>query len=199
MTRARSPIDGVIADRSVYPGDIAPAGTPLFIVMDTSKVVARVHIPQSQAVLLKLGDAATLHVPGLQANVPGKVTVISPALDPSSTTVEIWVVAGNPNRNLQPGSSVGVSIVAQTVPDALVIPQSAVLAENSGPGHVVVIGKDGLTHSRDVTTGIQQGTLVQILTGLHAGEQIVVSGAYGLPDKTKVQATPAKSGAEAQL
>src|SRR6267143_1516900 len=60
----RSPINGVVTDRSLYPGEMAAAGTPLLTVMDPSSVIARAHIPQDQAALLKLGDKATITVPG---------------------------------------------------------------------------------------------------------------------------------------
>src|SRR5882724_3774248 len=81
----RSPIDGVVADRSLYPGEMAAAGTPLLTVMDISQVIARAHIPQPEAALLKAGDSATLTVPGEENPVDGKITVVSPALDPNST------------------------------------------------------------------------------------------------------------------
>ncbi|MGH9684897.1 MAG: efflux RND transporter periplasmic adaptor subunit [Candidatus Acidiferrales bacterium] len=197
-TEMRSPIDGVVADRGAYPGDIAPAGTPLLIVMDTSKVVVRLHIPQPQAVQLKLGDSAKLHVPGLQTEVPAKVTVISPALDPNSTTLEIWVQADNTKGDLQPGTSVGVSIIAQTVPNALVVPDSAILTGKNGETHVMVVRADSLAYSQTVTTGIQQGPLIQILSGLKPGEEVIVGGAYGLPDKTKVKIAPANSSSGSQ-
>jgi HlyD family secretion protein len=190
-TQIRSPIAGVVAERAVYPGDIAPAGTPLLIVMDTSKVVVRLHIPQSQSAQLKLGDAATLQVPGFIRSFPAKVTVISPALDPNSTTIEIWIEADNPKGELKPGTSVQVSIVAQTVPNALVVPDHAILTASDGATTVMIVGSDGRAYSRPVKTGIQQGPLIQILSGLTAGEQVIVNGAYGLPDKTKVTATPA--------
>lgn len=186
----RSPIDGVIADRAVYPGDMAPAGTPLLVVMDTSSVVARVHIPQEQAAQLKLGDLATLQAPGLPESAPGKVTVISPALDPNSTTVEIWVEAHNPDGKLQPGTSVQVSVAARHIPQALVIPAGALLTDQDGES-VMVAAPDGRAYSHKVTTGIHQGGLVQVLSGLKPGDQVIVGGAYGLPNKTKIKIRPA--------
>ncbi len=194
----RSPINGVVADRAVYPGDIAPAGTPLLVVMDTSKVVVRLHVTQPQAVQLKLGDAATLRVPGVKAGYPAKITVISPALDPNSTTVEIWVEADNPKGALQPGTSVGVSIVAQTIPKALVVPDSAILSGTNGETRVMVEKADGRAYSQTVTTGIQQGALIQILSGLKPGDKVIVGGAYGLPDKTKVKVLSAASSGGSQ-
>lgn len=190
-TEIRSPINGVVADRAVYPGDIAPAGTPLLIVMDTSKVVVRLHIPQQQAELLKLGQAATLRIHGLDKDVPAKVTVLSPALDPSSTTEEVWVEADNPQGKLKPGTTADVSITAKTVADALVIPASAILAGANGPTSVMVVKSDSRAYSQNVKTGIQQGNVIQIVNGLEPGEQVIVTGQYGLPDKTKVKTTPA--------
>lgn len=197
-TEIRSPINGVVADRAVYPGDVAPAGTPLLIVMDTSKVVVKLHIPQTQAVLLKLGNPATLHVPGINGETPAKVTIISPSLDPNSTTVEIWVEADNPKGKLVPGTSVNVSIVAQRIPNALVIPESAILNGENGGSRVMVVKPDSLAYSEKVTTGVREGDLIQILNGLQPGAQVIVSGAYGLPDKSKVKATPANQSGSSQ-
>src|SRR5271157_3132493 len=71
----RSPIGGVVTDRPLYPGEMAAAGTPLLTVMDTSSVIARAHIPQEQAALLKVGDKATVIVSG---GVPGGVSGKAP-------------------------------------------------------------------------------------------------------------------------
>src|ERR1035438_3620021 len=84
----RSPIDGVVTDRPLYPGEMAAAGTPLITVMDVSSVIAKAHIPQNDAAALKVGDKGTMTVPGIQEPIEGKVNVISPALDPNSRSEE---------------------------------------------------------------------------------------------------------------
>jgi HlyD family secretion protein len=183
----RSPINGVVTDRSLYPGEMAAAGTPLLTVMDTSSVIARAHIPQDQAALLKLGDKATITVPGEEEPIEGKVTVVSPALDPNSTTVEVWVKADNPKGRLRPGTSVKISMLARAVPNALVIPSAAVLTSPDGSTYVMVAGSDNKAHQKTVKTGIRQGDQVQILDGLAEGERVITSGAYGLPDNTKIR------------
>jgi HlyD family secretion protein len=183
----RSPINGVVTDRSLYPGEMAAAGTPLLTVMDTSSVIARAHIPQDQAALLKLGDKATITVPGEEEPIEGKITVISPALDTNSTTVEVWVKAENPKGRLRPGTSVQISMLARSVPDALVIPAAAVLTAPDGSTYVMVAGSDNKAHQKTVKTGIRQGDQVQILEGLAEGERVITSGAYGLPDNTKIR------------
>src|ERR1700757_1178859 len=86
----RSPISGFITDRPLYPGEMAAAGTPLLTVMDISSVIAKAHIPQAEAAALKVGDQGSMTGPGIAESINGKVTVVSPALDPNSTTVEIW-------------------------------------------------------------------------------------------------------------
>lgn len=191
----RSPIDGVVTDRAVYPGDIAPAGTPLLTIMDISRVILQLHIPQPEAAQLHLGDPATLEVPGIPGGVPAKVTIVSPALDPNSTTVEIWLEADNPHHMLAPGTSVTATIVVRKIPNALVVPESAVLVGENAEARVMVVGSDGVAHSRPVTTGVRSGNLTQIVSGLQPGEQVIVGGAFGLPDGTKVKAVPDTGGA----
>lgn len=184
----RSPIDGVITDRPLYPGEMAAAGTPLLTVMDVSQVIARAHIPQPEAAFLRPGDAATITVAGEAAPAPGKVSVISPALDPNSTTVEVWVQARNPGNRLKPGTSVQLSMLAQSVPEALVIPAAALLTAQDGSTSVMLVSADNHAHQRSVRTGIKQGDGIQILEGLAPGDRIVAAGAYGLPDNSKVKA-----------
>jgi HlyD family secretion protein len=183
----RSPINGVIADRPLYPGEMAAAGTPLLTVMDISQVIARAHIPQPDAALLKLGDKATITVPGEDQPTEGKITVISPALDPNSTTVEVWVQAKNPEQKLKPGTSVQLSMLARTIPDALVIPAASLLTAEDGTTSVMVAGSDNRAHQKPVKVGVRQDDDVQIIEGVQATDRVVASGAYGLPDNTKIK------------
>jgi RND family efflux transporter MFP subunit len=189
-----SPIDGIVTDRPYYAGETPAAGVALLTVMDTSSVIARAHIPQSAAAYLKAGDAATVSAPG-EVNVPGKVTLVSPALDPNSTTVEVWVEAANPDGRLRPGTAASISMVAQTLNDAIVVPASALLKTPDGAS-IVMIVKDGRAHQVSVEAGIRQGDRVQLTKGLSGGETVIVNGAYGLPDNTQVKvAVPEQTGA----
>jgi multidrug resistance efflux pump len=85
----------VVADRPVYEGEMAAAGTPLLTVMDLSKVVARVNIPQNQIAGIKSGQTAEVSPADGGDMVEGKVTVVSPATDPASTTAQVWVECNN--------------------------------------------------------------------------------------------------------
>ncbi|MGC2476067.1 MAG: efflux RND transporter periplasmic adaptor subunit, partial [Candidatus Sulfotelmatobacter sp.] len=192
----RSPISGVITDRPLYPGEMAAAGTPLLTVMDISTVIAKAHIPQDDAAALRVGDKGTMTVPGIEKPIEGKVTVVSPALDPNSTTVEVWFEAKNTKHQLKPGTSVQVSVTAQTVKDALVVPKNSVLTAPDGSTTVMLAGSDGLAHQQGVKLGIRNGDDVQIVEGVKEGDKVISSGAYGLPDKTKIKIEAAEAPAD---
>jgi multidrug efflux pump subunit AcrA (membrane-fusion protein) len=193
----RSPIDGFVTDRPSYAGEMPAAGTPLITVMETATVVARAHIPLSQAALLKVGDPATINAPG-DVHANAKISVISPALDPNSTTVEIWAQAPNPDGNLRAGSAATITAIARTLKDVVIVPVSAVLKTPEG-GSLVMISKDNRAHQVAVETGVQQGDRIEITKGLSGGETVIVNGAYGLPDNTQVKiAAPASSPAASE-
>jgi HlyD family secretion protein len=185
--RILSPMDGVIAERPVYAGEMASPDKPLLTVMDISRIVARANIPAEQLHYLKVGDPATIAALDFSEELKGKVSVVSPALDANSTTAEVWVEAPNPGGRFKPGASAQVSILADTVPDALVIPLAAILPAKEGAEIVMVVGIDSLAHERTIETDIREGDKVQVLKGLNEGERVIVVGGLGLEDKAKVK------------
>jgi multidrug efflux pump subunit AcrA (membrane-fusion protein) len=198
-SRITSPIDGVVTDRPVYVGEMPPSGTPMITVMDLSQIVARSHLSLDDAKQIKVGDKANIFPTDGGAEIPGKVIVVSPALDPSSTTVEVWVQAPNMGNRLTPGTSLRVEMIAKTVPEASVIPWSAVLTSASGSTSVMVVDSENKPHKKSVTLGIRDGANVQVKEGLDNGERVVTVGAYELAKldedvfaKTKVKIAPPK-------
>ena len=175
-----SPIDGVVTDRPVYPGEMALNSGPIITVMNLSQIVARAHIDQSEAAQLKVGDPATISVPGQPGALKGKVSLVSPALDPNSTTVEVWVQAPNPGDRLKPGSSVQVQMVAQAVQHAIVIPAEALLTGSDGTTSVIILDTDNKPHKKKVKVGIRDAGDVQVTEGLQGGERVVTVGAFAL-------------------
>jgi HlyD family secretion protein len=183
----RSPIDGYVTDRPLYPGEMASTTIPLVTVMDLSQIIAKAHVPQNDAMLLRKGDKAAITLAGSDQEMTGTVTLVSPALDPNSTTVEIWVQVTNHDQQLRPGMIVQLSIVARTVNDAVVVPASALVNASAGDAQVMVVDAESVAQARDVKTGVHNKDKVEIVSGLKPGEQVVSQGAYGLPDKTKVK------------
>jgi HlyD family secretion protein len=186
-TEIRSPINGVVTDRPLYAGETPAAGSPLITVMDTSSLLAKAHIAQTLAQQMKLGDEASLAVPGVADAVPAKVTLISPALDPGSTTIEIWLKADNKKGALKVGTPVKVLITGRTVKNALKLPVSSILTAEDGSKSVMVIGSDSTAQKKTVQTGIQDGDDIQITQGLTTSDMVITTGAYGLDKGTKVK------------
>jgi multidrug efflux pump subunit AcrA (membrane-fusion protein) len=183
----RSPIDGVVTDRALFAGETAAASSALLTVMDTSALLAKVHLSQIVAQRLKVGDAATVTVPGVTDPVPAKVSLISPALDPGSTTVEVWLQIDNRKGTLKAGTPVRTSIVGRTAPAAIKIPLASVLTAQDGSKSVMIVGSDGFAHRKSVKLGIQDGEDVQILSGVGLNDMVITEGAYGLDEGTRVK------------
>jgi HlyD family secretion protein len=181
----RSPIAGVVADRPLYPGEMASAGTPLLTVMNISRVIARANIPVAQASTVKVGNPAVISADA-QLQAQGKVTVVSPAVNPNSTTVEVWVEADNPGERLKPGATVRVDIHAETIKDAVVIPLAALLPSAEGGVQVLVVGADSKAHEKKVEIGVREPDKLQVLKGVSAGEKVITVGGVGLEDNAKV-------------
>jgi RND family efflux transporter MFP subunit len=177
----------VVADRPLYPGDIAQAGTPLMVVMDVSSLVARVNVPAADASGIRAGQDATITIADTGQNIPAKVGVVSPATDLNSATVQVWVEAANPERKLKAGAAVHVAIVTETIKNALLIPVAAVLPGETGGTAVLVIDSDQVAHRRAVQLGIKQGDKVQVLSGVAPREDVVIVGGLGIDDKQKVK------------
>ncbi len=190
----RSPINGVVTDRPLFAGETAAAGAPLIIVMDTTILLAKTHIAQSLAQQLKVGDAAQVKAPGIADPIPAKVSMVSPALDPGSTTVEVWLKIDNKAGKLKAGTAVKASIIGKTVAQALKVPDSAILTADDGTKSVMVIGSDGAAHRKPVTLGIENGTDVQVTSGLAPTDMVITTGSYGMDEGTKVQIGPASAG-----
>lgn len=193
-TNIRTPISGVVTDRPLFPGETAAAGTPVVTVMDTSTMIAKLHIAQLQAQQLSVGSEASVSVPGIEQVIEGKISLISPALDQGSTTVEVWVRVANAMGTLKAGTTVHVTLRGRTSQNALLIPTEAVQRSTGGAGKVVmVIAPDGTAAKRSITVGIQAGESTQVLNGLRPSDTIIVTGGYGLDDGTKVKVGPAEA------
>ena len=190
----RSPINGVVTDRPLFAGETAPAGAPLITVMDTSVLLAKTHLAASLAQQMKLGDAVAVHVPGIADPVAAKVSMISPALDPGSTTVEVWLKIDNKDGKLKAGTPVKVTISGKSVAQAWKVPDTAIVTAEDGTKSVMVVGSDGAAHRKSVTLGIDDGTDVQVLSGVAPSDLVITGGAYALDEGTKVQVGPAAGG-----
>jgi len=183
----RSPIDGVVTDRPLFQGELATANQPILTVMNISKLIAKAHIAQNEAVLLKVDDPAALQLAGVEQPIKGRVLLISPALDPGSTTIEVWIEALKPGPALKPGMNVEVVVTAKSVDKALVVPASAVFKTPEGDDYVLLAGRDSKAHLAKVKIGIRNKELAEIASGIKEDDPVITTGGYALPDGTQIR------------
>jgi multidrug efflux pump subunit AcrA (membrane-fusion protein) len=183
----RSPIDGVVTDRPLYAGDLATANQPILTVMNLSRLIAKCHIAQSEASALKAGSPAEFKIQGLDEPIKARVSLVSPALDPGSTTIEVWAEAIKPDPALRPGMTVEVTMTQKTVKDALVVPTAAVFKNDEGASYVVIAGSDGRAHVKTIQVGAHNPEFSQVASGVNAGVPVITSGGYALPDYTQIK------------
>jgi len=193
-SQIRSPIDGVVTDRPLYPGELATANQPLLTVMNTSHLIAKAHVSQAQAASLKKRSPAEIQIAGQEQPVAANLSLVSPALDPGSTTIEVWAEVVKPPDTLRPGMTVQISITARTAKLAVLVPKDSVFQSPEGASYVMVAGSDKIAHQKIVQLGIRGVADTQVTSGVAAGDSIITSGGFGLPDKTKIkiEAAPKK-------
>jgi len=119
-----------------------------------------------------------------------KATRIVHALDPRSRTLGFEMEIKNPDHLLKPGMYARVELVIDHHPGAILVPGEAITMENDVP--VVTLVQNGVVSRRTVTTGVAQGTLVEVTKGLGGGESLVVEGKELVREGQKVRAEPAK-------
>ncbi|HXW84077.1 MAG TPA: efflux RND transporter periplasmic adaptor subunit, partial [Candidatus Binataceae bacterium] len=185
-TYIRAPFDGAIQMRRASLGEHVAEGTPLLELIATDPIKLRAPLPERFAPLAKVGLKVELSVdaePG--KNYEGKVTRIAPALDETSRTLLIEAEVPNPDGALKPGYFAHVTIDLGR-DAALFVPQSAVL-RYAGIARVFVF-KDGAVQAREVVTGESNGSQIEILNGVSAGDEVVTTDVDRLADGVQVSA-----------
>jgi RND family efflux transporter MFP subunit len=176
-----------VADRPLNAGEMANAGSPLITIVNISRVIARVEVPQSQASAVKVGQTTVLTQPDSKDEIEGRVKVVTPVTDPNTTTVQIWIDVPNPDERLKPGTAVHAAIATEVYKAATVVPAAAILPGEEGGTAVLTVSPDSVAHKRTVTLGVREGNQVQVLNGVNPGEEVVVVGGMGLDDNSKVK------------
>jgi HlyD family secretion protein len=175
---------------------MASAGSALFSIVDISRINARANVPVHEAASIRVGRPATITEPGVE--LTGKVTVVSPAVDPNTTTVQVWVEVQNKGEVLKPGVTAQLSIDIGEIDNTVVAPAAAILSADDGGEKVMLAGADGLAHESKVKVGVRTADDAQILSGVKPGDRVIVEGALGLDDNAKINvAKPGDAGDKA--
>ncbi|HXV39700.1 MAG TPA: efflux RND transporter periplasmic adaptor subunit [Steroidobacteraceae bacterium] len=208
-TEIRSPISGTVTQRldvvkvgnTVTPvgGVIESADSSLFVVEDLDSLMLRVNVPERELAKLSVGQPAELSfdaVPG--RSFAGQVALISPYIDAQTATFQVRIRVTETGGLLRPGMFARVAIVYERKPDALQIPRTALL-DGDGPPKVFVV-QDGKAAERTVELGLSNGAMIEVVSGLKDGEQVVTVGQGAVKPGAAVRIvnTPARPAARQQ-
>ena len=178
----RTPFDGVVEDIFVARGERVQGGDPLFVVADTSSlwVRAQIHEREWTAVDVAQGQEVQVSVPGSERHeLVARVHHVGATVEADSRSVPLVAELHNDDAHLKPGMFVWVDLPQGSVRDALAVPAAAVM-RHEGEEFVFEPLAEGRYRRVGVVTGIDNGDLVEIVSGLHEGEQVVVGGAFVL-------------------
>jgi len=193
-----APISGVIASRSIKPGNFVQINTPIFRIVDNSRLEATLNVPERDLETLKAGLPVALQVDALPGkSFAGKVDRIAPVVDSGSGTFRV-VCAFEGGGLLQPGMFGRIRIDYDQRANALVIPRTALLDDESDPA--VFVARAGKAARVPVKLGYMDGEWAEVLSGLKPGEQVVTAGKVALREGSAVQvlgAQPAKVATKA--
>ena len=180
VVTARFP--GVVAKRWHHPGDMveASASDPILRVIDPSKLQAVASVPASDLPRVVVGRPAHVVGPGGTAQQEATVLTRPAQLDPTGSVGEVRLAFTGATL-LTAGTPVQVSIIAESHPKAVLIDAAAVQHEGN-EAFVMVVKDDKKAHRQVVTLGLNDGEQVEVLTGVAAGDRVIVKGQNGLPD-----------------
>lgn len=189
----RAPITGIVTNVGASLGQTVDATTKMVTIVNLNTLQLQVAVPADAAHEVHAGQQITFRVDSRPGKVfAATIHVLSNQVDPASNTVQALAIIPNPRHELTDGAFARVQIVTQRHPSALILPKSAVLRDAGGQVNVAVVGADNVAHVKEVKTGLTQGDMVEILSGVRLGERVVTTGSYGLPDGTKVAVAEGK-------
>jgi cobalt-zinc-cadmium efflux system membrane fusion protein len=177
----RSPIDGVVVQKLVFPGQVIQAATTqAFTISDISSVWVQAHVYDKDLSTIKVGDTAEIRTSAFPDVFHGRVTSVGDLLDPATRTTLVRIVTANPKGLLKKDLFVDVSIAGPSRRQVLVVPTTAILYDEQNLPFVYVDAGQGRFLQRIVSIGAQQGSDTEIVTGLKADERVVGQGSLFL-------------------
>src|SRR5216117_2947733 len=188
LATLRAPLSGVVTRMSAVLGASVDANQPLVDVADPLALDIVFNVSPAEAGRIQSGDTVTVtsgEGAGGELLGPGIVMSIGAAVDSASRAVAVRARLTQPTRALRIGESVLGRIVTGVNPRAVVIPVEALVPEGDGY-RVFVVDSAGIALARAVTIGGRTESLVEILSGVAAGETVVTTGAYGMQDSARI-------------
>lgn len=200
-TKVKSPVNGVVLNRSIAEGDIAGTGQAIFEIANLSGFETRVYLPMQDWENVQAGQQVSLSLSSRSTDIAtGVVSRISPQLDPATGLGEVVITLTNTLTSIYQGALVQSSINLRTRENAVVIPRSALvekvetyIAPETGTIELersysaFVNQGDSIAVQRELVLGIQQGDKIEVLEGLRPGEGLIITGQRNLQNESRIR------------
>jgi membrane fusion protein (multidrug efflux system) len=189
-TVIRAPFDGYVGLRRINIGDYATTGQELVNVVQLDPLRVDFNVPETLLARVLPGQAIVVTVGAFpDRKFTGEVTAIDPQVDAVGHSLAVRARLPNPDLALRPGLFAQVAVSLDVKPDALMVPEEAIWP--IGQEKTVYVIEDGVATRRNVRLGERKPGLVEVVSGLKRGEEIVVAGQMKLYEGAPVQTTPA--------
>jgi len=187
-----SPFDGVVMKIGAREGQYVTPETELYVIADLSQVWVLADVYENELPWVSVGDPVSLRLTAVPGRTfTGQVAYIYPYAEAETRTIKVRMVFDNPDRLLKPDMYAEVTIDAQRKVDALVIPAEAVVRSGERD-QVFVVRAPGKFEPREVTLGTSSGGLVQVISGLQAGDTVVTSSQFLIDSESRLREAVAK-------
>jgi RND family efflux transporter MFP subunit len=185
-TVIRAPFTGRITERFITLGQHLRPGDELFTIADYDPLVARIYLPERDVLELEPGREVRITLAAETGlSFIGRIRQIAPVVDTATGTVKVTVEAVQPPSGVRPGAFVSIDIVRERHAAALLLPRESVIRELR-TAHVFVSEND-LAVKKAVELGLEEGDVVEVLSGLADGDKVVIAGQGGLDDGQKIK------------
>ncbi len=196
--RVTAPIDGIIRRLDAKEGMFLGVGDPIGVILQIDRVKAVIGIPESDITAVRKLDRIDVRIRALDDRlVTGTRSFLSPSPDTAARLYRLELTLENPDHAILPGMFVRADIVKNSSPEALAVPLYSIITRNDE--QYVYIEEDGTARKRPVTTGIAEQWLVEIVSGLDAGDRVIVEGHRDVEDGRPVQVVRVLSEAGSNL
>jgi cobalt-zinc-cadmium efflux system membrane fusion protein len=183
-----APIGGEIVERDVAPGQLLQAGaTQAFIISDMSSVWVLANVYQSDMAAVHVGDQVTVQTDSYLDKFRGKISFMSPALDPNTRTLQARIIVENPGEKLKNNMYVTATVNAGVEQNAIAVPDASVLRDDENQPFVYVATGSNQFGRRSVEIGPSEAGKTQILKGLSPGDKVVGDGSLFLQFANSLQ------------
>jgi cobalt-zinc-cadmium efflux system membrane fusion protein len=183
-----APISGEVVERLVSPGQVVLAGqTQAFTISDLRTVWVLANVYQADLAAVRTGDDVVVQTDAYPGSFHGRISYVSPALDPNTRTLQARIVVDNPQEKLKRDMYCTVTVTAGSIPNAIAVPDSSVLRDDNNQPFVYLAENANQFGRRDVEIGESLNGKTHILRGLSPGERVVGNGSLFLQFANSLQ------------